>query len=216
MDTICVTRVNEIVKQIEKMLFQDSDDAFRGLVQLTHSREYQVLSECDNVLHVFRKCMEIFQLEASYGEKTVLQRARNGEIFCIGSVNEQYSRICFLLYRLDSDLPQSVIDRSLRELDQSGTSAEMIKYIADRELERTKTVLLKVCEYFLSEGQLLRAGRILLYMREEGYDAEVLLMLANVFLQNQNYSEALNILAEIENPDETIKEMKIYLQKYIS
>ena len=67
----------------------------------------------------------------------------------------------------------------------------------------------------MEHGQLLRAGRILLYLREEGYDAEVLLMLANVFLENQNYTEAFNILAEIRNPDETVREMKVYLQKYI-
>ena len=40
-------------------------------------------------------------------------------------------------------------------------------------------------------------------------------MLANVFLENQNYTEAFNILAEIRNPDETVREMKVYLQKYI-
>ena len=215
MDTICLNRINEIRKQIEKQLFLGTEDAFQALLQLTQTREYRILSECDNALLLLGKCMEIWQREESYQEITVLQRAGRGNPLCIKGINEQYNLISFMLYRIESELPEAVINRTLEELVQSDTSAEMIKYIADQELERTKEVLLKISAFFLESGQLLRAGRILLYLREEGYDAEVLLMLANVFLENQNYTEAFNILAEIRNPDETVREMKVYLQKYI-
>ena len=215
MDTICVKRINEIGKQIEKQLFLGTEDAFQALLQLTQTREYRILSECDNALLLLGKCMEIWQREESYQEITVLQRAGRGNPLCIKDINEQYNLISFLLYRIESGLPDAVINQTLQELEQSETSAEMIKYIADQELERTKEVLLKISAFFLESAQLLRAGRILLYLREEGYDAEVLLMLANVFLENQNYTEAFNILAEIRNPDETVREMKVYLQKYI-
>ena len=215
MDRMCVNRISEIKKQIAKKISSVTEETFQELLQLIRTREYQALSECDNALLLFGKCLEIARREASYGEKTILQRAVHGHTFCMEDINDAYSRICFLLYRIDSGLPESVTESTLEELDQSGTSAEMIKYIADQELERTREVLLKVCIFFLEQGQLLRAGRILLYLREEGYDAEVLLMLANVFLQNQNYTEAWNILTEIRNPDETCREMIAYLHNYV-
>lgn len=183
---------------------------------LKKSLIFQKLKKEDNQLSMLDCFCNIWIEEKKQLARMNIHEDIFGGVQSLEDIEYKYLMIKYCALRIENEVPlewcEHAVDR-LIEYQVSGIAMGTI-FIAE-SCKRMENII-KLARFLKGKGEIIKAVYLLQYAdKEYPMKTEVLLELADCWLEGQQWQQAYECLVKIEAPDETVEGLILELEKVI-
>lgn len=186
------------------------------MLWLAKSSIYQKLKTKENQLIWLERFCNIWLIE----KKELISRDIDDDIFwgvnSLDSIEKKYLSIKFGILRLETPMPEEYYEQAIDTMIDYHISGLAIGYIIILESLKKEKNILKTARLLKDRGQLITAMELLQYgLKTYADNSDLLLELADCWMQGQQWQQAYDCLKKIKEPDGSVEEMIEELEKVV-
>lgn len=186
------------------------------LLWLAASEEYYKLYKKDNQLLALEFFRETWLEERKNPNDFVMQGDSFFGVNCLDDLEMKYAKILFAVFRVENDMPYEYCVSAIQVLIEYQVSPLALYRIIVRETDKKEENIVKTAVLLKEQNQLVKAIGLL----QKGVDNypendEMKLELADAWLMAKQWQKAYEILLQIKQPNDEIKEMMKEMEKVI-
>ena len=201
----------------EKLKDLDFQKIKELILWLAKSEDFNELKEKDNQLSMLEAFCRIWTDEKSKLVEAGIWEDIFYKVDSLETLEQKYLTVHFGLLRLETPMPAEYYEQAVDDMIAYRVSGIGLYRILMRETARKEQNILKLTGLLKEKGQIMTA-RFLLQCGKETYpeNEEMLMELADCWLEEENLQQAYNCLKLIQSPSREIQELMGELENAIS
>lgn len=190
----------------------EGEERRRPLMEAVFAPQTQrLLRYSDTLYYLTGLCRVAGQEELCGRTQTVLDSLTH-----IAQAGERYTDLCFLLWRLENDIPPQEWPFGMAYVREHGISGVALLELAERETREKERNLEKAARLLQQEGMLREAIELLLQATVRYPENETLrILLAQGWLSGGEYRQALVTLQQLQDPPEEVRQLLQTLEQVL-
>lgn len=186
------------------------------MLYLAQDKTYPKLKEKDNQLAMLDLFLKIWIAEKRKLPELGINEDIFYQVFNLDDVEHKYLKVQYCGLRIENIVPDEYCEQALKWLVENRVSGLAIGQIVVVETKKKEENLLYIARYLRRHMETLNALLMIQYANGvlEGSE-KLLLEEADIWLEGQQYKNALDVLQRIGNPSQTTKEMIVKLRQVI-
>ncbi len=208
----------ELCPQIDEKLKELNFEKIKELfIWLAKSASYQKLKQKENQLIMLDVFCQIWLEEKKRLETVGISEDIFFGVDSLKTLEKKYLTIQFGALRLETAMPVEYYQQAVDEIIDYRVSGIALHTIIMRETAERAENIVKLGRLLKQKGQTVTA-LFLLQKGNESYpqDQEILLELADCWLEGEQYNQAYECLQKIQKPDENVLELLRMLEKAVA
>lgn len=200
-----LTVKEEINEKLQNLDFEKEKEL---MLWLAKSEKYQKVREKDNQLIILDILCDIWLTEKRTLESKGIHEDIFYQIDSLNAMEKKYLTLKFGILRLETSMPEEYYQQFIDVvITYKISSVALFRVIMRETLEKSKNIV-KLARLLKNRNQIITAT-LLLQEAEESFekDSDILLELADCWLEGQQWKTAYDCLVKIEKPDDEICEL---------
>ncbi len=205
--------IGKIKNEIEEAMQSSSENKEIELVKIIKRPGIEKIIARDSQLLAFEYICKIWIAEKTYGyAETILSN-----IHSLGELEELYTNLKYYCRRFEYDaMPDEELQEGIWFIVNNRISAVALFGIVEEVTRKKEENLLRLAQFLKIEGQLIMAA-VLLQQAVNKYEKneELIIELADCWLEAQQWQRAYDTLKKIEKPSKDIEEIILNLEEVL-
>lgn len=186
------------------------------MLYLTQEKIYSKLKCADNQLIKLDRFFNIWLEEkkklSDYGIETDIFY----KVSSLEDVERKYLKIQYCSLRIENHVPEEYCEQALEQVEKDKVSGLAIGKIIVYETKRREENLIYMARFLRQKGDILNALLLMQYANETFHGNEKLLLEeADIWIEGQQLTKAVEVLSKIENPSQCVNAMTAELRQVI-
>lgn len=201
-ETYIILQSKELRKQANDLLAQKNQQAYEKLFHLIADKKYEVVIEKFTDLEILHEMVRCWNKEKKMGIQCIFE-----DIESLEQAENKYNKLKHGLWRIEQGLSYNSCKDAIDFMRKNAVSKFFIAWIISSKLQDREETLIKLADLFAKEN-ILEAIELLSYgIFLVGEDEQLLLQKANYYMELNLWTEALQTLIRIDQPDLEICEI---------
>lgn len=206
----CLNYIDEVKEKVEVLLRRTEQERLLELWKYLNKERVKFVIQLDGqLIHLEAVCRISIEEKRDGMNSMMLDRCRT-----LQELEELYREIKWCCFRIENQMPEEVIEEEMKIIVENEISGIAIQSILKNETLKYTHNLLYMARGLKKRGRITTAAQMLLYAEKQGkLGNELLLELADCWLEGMQFERALETLKKIQKPSFEISELICELEK---